>query len=265
MAAEVDVYGIDETLKKFDLHRCEDFAVFTGQGDKWRLKFPGSGRELFEENVRSIDPNNDATYQVRFYKRDFDEDSITNNTPYSSSYNFKVRPKQVGMQQGGGNNSGNWLSAGDQRYMAFLERELEKYKEKCEDLESDLIDANERLEGYEDKGKKKLGAIGQLGEAMNEYPQLSNLLQPMIHAFTNFFNKGNAAPGIGIVDPGPAKSEEEIELQFKTAMSKLMGYYQAKYGQQKGDQQLAQDMAKLANLTDKPFIFEAAIAQLRSM
>lgn len=269
MAAEVDVYGIENTLKKFMLHKCDDFAVFTGQGDKWRLKFAASGFEVFDENIRSIDTNNDATYQVRFYKKDFDEDGINNTTPYSSSFNFKVREKQnMGLSAG---SSGQALSFGDMKYIAFLENRVQRLEDDLEEAEDRVADAEAALEEEDNKQKKKLGAIGQLGDALNEYPDLSNMFKAATNWLMNARGSGtgagnnNAAPGMGnVVDITPMPPEQ-VEQQFKDALMKMSGYYANKYGQEKGEQLFSQDMAKLANLTDSPFKFEMAISELRKL
>ena len=131
---EVDAYGKENILAMFKLRGCDNFAVFTGSGDKYRLKFAsGGGIDTFTENITSIDPFSDATYQVRFYKKEFDEDDINLGTPYNGSFNFKIREKQQGIATGGsGGGSWNGLSVGDARYMAFLELDRNQWKEKAE-------------------------------------------------------------------------------------------------------------------------------------
>ena len=265
MAAEVDVYGIENIIKRFDLGKCDDFAVFTGQGDKWRLKFPGSTRELFEENVRSIDPGSDATYQVRFYKKNFDEEDITPATVYNSSFNFKVREKQNGVGPSGNNWQG--LSMGDMRYMNFIERELERYKEKCEELEDENADLQTIVDDYEDKGNKKLGAVGTIVPMFEQNPQFMEAFKPLINAVAGMLNKaqGNAPAVKTDLPPITADVGDPVarERTMQQAVAKLMAFYTQNYGEQ-GDAILTQDMATLANLTGDPELFMVAIKRLRN-
>jgi hypothetical protein len=277
---EVDVYGIENVLSMFDLHKCEDFAVFTGASsgtsDKWRLKFAATGKDIFQVNVQSIDPMNDATYQVRFYKKDFDEDAITPGTPYSSSYNFKVKPRAIQAAPAhGAANAWTGLSVGDTRYMAFLEAEINRLKEELYNANSTIEDLNDSLQEYEDKGKKKLGDIGMAGEALEQYPLLAEMFKPLVAGISNFLNGRAGMPpqntgyGLGnIQSPSntpPAMTPDEVKQTFENAVTKMNGYYVKKYGQVDGDRLFAQDLQKLADLTDKPFIFEAALDQLRKL
>lgn len=269
----VECYGVDEIMRKFKLHGIPSHAVFQGNNMLYQRTFDeyDEAESFFLENIKSIHPESKATYTVRLYE-DVPDKGIKNNTDYSGMFRFKVSPKQdyTPVSQNQYEKPGK-LGAGDERYMNFIERELQEAKARIRELEQEGKEKDEIIAELEDEIEEepdKLGAMGQLGKAGEQYPWMKDFLTNGMSVLSKFFNKdgnqGGSAPAMGNVDT-TGVSPEEIKQMFNQAVVKMHGYYVRKYGDVVGDLKFSQDMAKLANLTDKPMIFEMAIEQLRKM
>lgn len=291
MASEVEAYGVPATMALYDLQDGSNFAVFAGQGDKWRLKFSclhkptDEARAIFQQNLAAIDPNADATYQIRFYKSVKDGGEVTNNTDYTSSFNFKIKDKTVYQpidrptQQ-----MQSHLSFGDKAWIDFLQNERIRLMDEVRELKDQLaitsVELEEALEDQEEPEDKVSGVIGKIGAIGEQYPwmqqgmgQLLGILDKITSSFTggNMPGMATAAQAPARQEPAPAEAAkgiketpEEISGQFQEAVNTLLVYYRKKYDT-KGDAMLANDLAKLATLSGKPFIFDMAIKQLRDM
>ena len=119
-----------------------------------------------------------------------------------------------------------------------------------------MAELEQQVEAFEEQGKNKLGAIGHIGGALEQYPQLNEMAKPLIAAVAGWLNKSQGAPAATKTDIPPitadVSTQEGIDRTGAEAMGKLMVFYRTNYGEDKGDAILAQDLAKLANITDDP-------------
>ena len=276
MAAEVECYGRENAMNCFRLHNTPDFAVFAGQGDKWRLKFSVTDKNqdesemIFRDNLDAVDATNDATYQVRFYRKlkDGDEPDVT--TPYSSSFNFKVKEKmpfQMAEKQMAPAAQFGHLSYGDQQWIKFLQDERIRLMEENRQLKEEVETLENELDELElGDGEPELGALGTIGAAGQKYPWIQDQMSTLIGVFdrlTRAIPGMNSAPAAAA--PAPmGEAPENTEAKFKAALQKLLDYYNKKYPGA-GEARLAEDLWKLAQLTDKPMIFDMALQQLKSL
>lgn len=266
MAAEVEAYGREAILRLFDFHNKSNYAVFAGQGDKWRIKFQclnqtfQEAREILEQNIAAIDPMNDATYQVRFYPNSYEKEEVTTNTDYCSSFNFKVKQKSDLVNQLQGSNIGP---------SSWHEKLFWELKEKnIRELETELEAAYERIAELEELVGEEISPasdiIGAIGSAGESYPWMQQHIGTLMDVLKNLtgdlkshqqHNTWKTQTSHQTTNNTMA-TETEVQEQFQKAIQKLISYYRLKHGQVKGDAFLAQDLEKLANKTENPGQFE---------
>lgn len=280
----VECYGIENALKKFKFYRTPSHAVF--QGNEMLYKWEDDDQEraegVFKQNLESIHPESKSRYTVKFYdditidNDDNPSKKIKSNTEYSGMFRFKVGEKQDSL----GNYTPNVyekpagkMGAGDERYMNYIETELRITKEKLQLRDQELADAKEHIQELEDdaeEDEEKGGILGQIGRAGEQHPWMQQSITDFMSLLGKFFGNNNGGPqqpehrAMGAVNI-TGQTEDEVKQMFNQSITKLHGYYVGKHGQQKGDQLFSQDMARLANLTDKPMIFEMAINNLRGL
>ncbi len=268
MASEVECYGKEAIMRCFDLHNKSNYAVFAGNGGKWQIKFQcinepmQEARSILEQNITAIDPLNDATYQVRFYPESYEKDEVTTGTEFSSSFNFKVKPKTSypgeQMQGTGPIASNNWYER------MFFEKLI---KEKDE-LEQELAQAYERIDelealvGDDEEENPVNDIISGIGYAGDQYPWMQQHFGKLIEIFDNLTgglkNNQNSwtAPPPKNDNRNNMQDATQVQEKFKKAIEKLISYYRTKHGVEKGDELLANDLTKLADKTDNQAQFE---------
>lgn len=267
MANETEVFGVKNAVDRFKYYNTPSHAIF--QGNEMFYRHIGDDMDeavqVFAANISSIDPESRGRYMVKFYEiEDPEKARITNKTDHIGMFRFKVSDReQMIIPANGARMSGNGLSFGDQRWIQFLESEVERLKGEKEELEYELQEFREN----EGKEENKLGTMGMIGELGNQYPWMQEPIMKILDIF-NRLAPGAAQPsanghtGSVKVDP---KTESENQEVFQAAIKKMHAYYVQTSGPIEGDKQFASDMAKLANLTDKPAIFNMAISQLRTL
>jgi hypothetical protein len=163
------------------------------------------------------------------------------------------------------------LSYGDQQWITFLVSERERLISELEEANELVAEMTEELEEYQEGTKDKTGIMGTIGAVGEQFPWMQEHMSKLLNIFDKLVPARQQQPVNGAPQQGQpvstltAADRQAMEAQFGEAVMKLRGYYSAKLGADKGDFQFSQDMAKLANLTDKPMIFDMAINQLKTL
>ncbi len=218
-----------------------------------------------------------ADYTIKFHEEASKTGKITNNTPVFGSLTFKLNSPDMGLEtsRGSANVSGTGVSLLNELFKEKLERLEDKYQRQIEDMQREHEDELDQMEEATSGKKKKLGALGQIGELGNEYPWMQEIIKEGIGMFKDMLVVGKhkmrqqpAGGGINGVDTAAMTYKDKIAQ----AQNTLMTWYTKQHGdttvqenREKGANDFADDLLLLAGLTKDDDIMQLALKKLRSL
>lgn len=299
MAAER--IGMEDIKAGYDMfERCPFWALFETKASNstqtGRMLFPYTGEdrasegwELLKQNLQVLERTAPTIRHVLQFYNSLDKGfSITDKLPYSGSILLRMQEAAVSMpaQISGAMmapQEGSMFLQYLQMQISQKDNEIMLLKEAVDDLEADVDDLEKEVEQLQHAGKpeKINGVIGMIGEVTNQYPVLGDMLKQILGGAARMFaGPGAPAGAMGKVsdETATATPKERTDEVIGQCIEKLASYYVGKEGyfnegitpeqqelaNKKGWISLANDLAKLANLTEDPDTFEFAIKKLRS-
>jgi len=107
IGSAIEAFGSQQVLGNFDLYCTNRDSVYYSVWQSGVPKFTYTGgdliegRELLERNLNAWAANgNTATYQIRYHPALDKNNDITNNSPFGSSCNFKMKDPSIMPYQG---------------------------------------------------------------------------------------------------------------------------------------------------------------------
>lgn len=252
--------------------------LFTYTGDDREVE----GWKLLNDNLDVLDNTSPyLRHVIQFYNRLDKDDSLNDRMPHSGSFLFKMQAMPAGGVAA--QVSGITPAAPGNMFLEYLQMQIAQKDERIRILEEEVEDLEEEVEEYrhEEKSPKINGIIGQIGEASNQYPVIADILRDAVGTLKFLFMKPGATPAAmaGVSDATAERvKKEDADVVIGKSIEKMASYYVGKEGyftadispeqkeiaNKKGWINLANDMAKLANLTEDPDTFEFAIKKLRN-
>ncbi len=237
---------------------------------------PAERRKMLEHYLDVIkDSGTTADYTIKFHEDD--DKRVTNKTPVIGSLSFKLN-NEMGMEGIGSVRGGN-SNMMDQLFSAKMDLMEERYKRLMEDQQREHDDELDELEEKTTGRKKKLGALGMIGEAGNDYPWMQDIIKEGINMLKDFVtvskhkmrsNPAQHEGGIAGVetDAPPVDTNGKITA----AQNKLMAWFANEYGDMdskegraKGAAEYANVLTMLANLTADDDMMKLAIKKLKQL
>jgi DNA-binding transcriptional MerR regulator len=291
MAALPDCNSVEEALLRFQAFKdtpCH--ALFEDRLKVLKYRYRDNniddGFIVFRDSITALQQlGTQAVFVVHFYENIGANEKLTMKTPYSGSFTFRVHPYESGLQTIG--KTGNIMQQSDQDFRMFLLQERDSLNAKIADLQDENQELREELEELEKTtqaspiGGGKVGAIiDTIGATGERYPWMQESIKDLFTMARHMFKIPGASPSgaraasmAGV--PGNPTGNESAPEMIQLALQKLLAYYINNTGlpmgneeekaraHERGTADMANDLSKLASLTDDPDVFQLAIKKLR--
>lgn len=237
--AAVQFCGTASVVQAFKLAKgVTCWAIFQGK----ELITSGTSEEELTHFLGLLAPGGSAaTYALRLYKEEIDGDDIERDTPYGSSFNFKLTDGLYNGQAMGRAAPADPILAGIQDHL---------YKKVAAAVQAELNGDNE------DEEEETLGDL--LKGLLKEPEKLAGL----INSVKGFFGRGMGMP-VALAGTMPQRAGSATQGQQPPTAEELVRLQNALDILGKCDPQIIPHLEKLAVLArDKPSIYKMAIAQL---
>ena len=215
MAYVCDRVGIESIMDGFDLHDKAAFSVWQGKVLKFQSISDSSeeARNFFEANLQGLHSNSTAMYEIRFYENVPDK-GITNATPYSGSFTFK-------MNTGIGNDFVNKpaIVGGNDDFSKYLKIENQELKKTLETMQSQIQELSQASAMIGEVQEKEPDDIDRI-IGLIENPTINKLVMSLFDGLKNMFGAqqtftpGAAIAGVDILQNlrGDEKVMKVIEV-----------------------------------------------------
>lgn len=284
MYKDARYYGLFDTNGRSAVNN----VLFTYKGEDLEK----DGWHQLEENLQAAQQSApDMPFIIRFYDQLGKREGIDKSTPSIGCFQMRMnkyegyKPAVVGAGGGG-------MDMINQLFQAKLDLLQQTYDSKIEQMEREHEDELDELEKEADKRSSgKLGAIGQIGEALQQYPVLADLAKPLVESLKDMLTLGRhklrshtqhhapADGGIAGVDTAEAPAAEHQAAATGTyresidrSLHKMFTWYAKQEGpiddkeaRQRGADKMAADMAMLADLTEDTDMMLLALKKLRAI
>lgn len=262
-----DCFNVEDTIERFKIYETPLFSFWCGKDLRFiHQKDDMNGAlNLLTNNLETIKQNGHTSqFTIKVYDELPERGKITAGTEHSGSIVCQMHTPGdtvTGMTRYGSGGGGD--------FMAYLKEELSQAKEKIHHLKQDRDYWKGQVEHLEQAGNDdNLGGLGKVGSALEKYPQLNELLKPVImnlsENMANLFGKKIPASRISGIPLQPA-DDTENQKKLSEAITALISAYGKQYNDM-GDTIFAFDMEKLSRIAQHtPSVFLEAIQKLREL
>lgn len=187
----VEAYGYENTICLYNLHTeaktAPYFAIFQGSVIKYPYTTDDDGGALqcFINNFRALEQSGtQGLYTIRFYNDLDANDDITTNTPFRSSFNFKVfKSEYTGGQVTGVSNSG----------IDTIVQMLKQQEERLRALEDGSLDEEIEEVTAEDEANDIIGQVTRVTNAIENNPTLSGMFEDIRFGLRHLMRKAGVS------------------------------------------------------------------------
>lgn len=273
--AGIDRTGKDSVMTGWDTYikRYPMWSLHEYGGKKiGTAKFTGreNDRQLFLDMLTAAEQAGTAQNYCICFWPDQDADEIPKGIEPAGSFTFSLKPIYGAVSRIGGVGDMPQAPPSSPEFITYLYGQISKLESRVEVLEDEKMELENEIREMAAEADqasanagKNLGAIGKIGEALKEYPELQSLAKDGIYMLQKLFQKRpeQAAPTALAGVPGDAPPNQRYDAAVET----LLQYYVSQAGgdKAKGFNDFANDIELLARMTANPLDFNYAISKLR--
>ncbi len=212
MAANVQFTNKDDVLEAYRKMKVGPWAIWCGKA----MNFSCSEESKSEceaslvEYLEMLDRSEIAVYYTLCVYDDLDGEKITNKTPYSSSFNFRLTESASGIKRLGYADQG--MSG---QTIGSLRKQWESERALLDEVKALRMEVQELKEGGDEDEELDDYGMGKIGKIL-QHPTVGPMAQQFLGSIINMINRNNPNPDRVIAGvPGEVGETDKISQAMR--------------------------------------------------